>query len=462
MQTQIEQPQRGLQEDLRVLRINRRSVKQKKRALSKRFIAPSLALSSIILVGWLAMRFDVVSKLGLNTKTVRVTTAARPQSGMGPSGTQPLLSAGGYVIARTQVEVGSKTIGRVVSLASNGGDFVSQGQIVARLDDSEIQAQLRQGQANLAAAQARLAELVAGSRPQEIDRASADTDRLAADMKNAQRAYQRSTELAQAGVIAQQELEDSRARYEMAVAAHRSANESLKLTRVGARLEEIQGARAEVSKAEAELAIVQAQTENTVIRAPISGTVLERYVEVGEMVTTGFTSDRGAKQALLTIADLKDLQVEMDVSEADIAKVQLQQPVKVVPDAYSDHSYEGIVDYVGSAADRQKATVKVKVRVLKPDQFLRPNLGAKVTFYPRDTKVSREPEARIRIPKAALFTRDGQPTLLLARDQKAVAQRVTVGREVNDEVEIVDGLSEGESVIIDAGVSEGEKIAIQP
>jgi HlyD family secretion protein len=462
MQTQIEQPHRELQDDLRVLRINRRSIKPKKRVLPKRVTLLSLALMSIIVVSWLAMRFDVISKLGLNTRTVRVTTAARPQSSMGQSGSQPLLSAGGYVIARTQVEVGSKTIGRVVSLESNGGDFVRQGQIVARLDDSEIQAQLRQGQAALAAAKARLAELLAGSRPQEINRASADTDRLAADMKNAERAYQRSTELARAGVIAQQELEDSRARYEMAVAAHRSAQESLKLTRVGARFEEIQGARAEVSKAEAELAIVQAQAENTVIRAPISGTVLERYVEVGEMVTTGFTSDRGAKQALLTIADLKDLQVEMDVSEADIAKVQLQQPVRVVPDAYADHSYEGVVDYVGSAADRQKATVKVKVRVLGPDQFLRPNLGAKVTFYPRDAEMPREKETAVRIPKAALFTRDGQASVFVAKDQKALVQRVTVGREVNGEVEILEGLSEGESVILDAGVSDGEKITIQP
>jgi HlyD family secretion protein len=110
----------------------------------------------------------------------------------------------------------------------------------------------------------------------------------------------------------------------------------------------------------------------------------------------------------LTIADLKDLQVEMDVSEADIAKVQLQQPVKVVPDAYADHSYEGVVDYVGSAADRQKATVKVKVRVLGPDQFLRPNPGAKVTFYPRNAQMPRESEAPIRIPKSALFTREGR------------------------------------------------------
>jgi HlyD family secretion protein len=462
MQTQLEQPQRDLQDDLRLLRINRRTVKPKKSVLPKRTIALSLALASILVVGWLAMRLDVVSKLGLNTKSVRVTTAARPQSSTEASGTQPLLSAGGYVIARTQVEVGSKTIGRVVSLESNGGDFVRQGQIVARLDDSEIQAQLRQGQATLAGAKARLAEVLAGSRPQEINRASADTDRLAADMKNAERAYQRSTELARAGVIAQQELEDSRARYEMAVAAHRSSQESLKLTRVGARSEEIQGARADVSKAEAELAIVQAQVENTLIRAPISGTVLERYVEVGEMVTTGFTSDRGAKQALLTIADLKDLQVEMDVSEADIAKVQLQQPVRVVPDAYADHAYEGVVDYVGSAADRQKATVKVKVRVLGPDGFLRPNLGAKVTFYPRDAQVSKEPVAAIRIPKAALFTRDGQTNLFVAKDQKAVVQRVTVGREVDGEVEILDGLSEGETVIIDGGVSEGEKITIQP
>jgi HlyD family secretion protein len=459
MQTETEKPMRELQDELRVLRIDRKHVKPGNKR-SPRLIRVLSAILLAIGAGWLAMRLDVISKLGLNTKTVRVTVATRPRSAGGPSATQPLLSAGGYVIARTQVEVGSKIIGRVVALEVNGGDFVQQGQVTARLDNTEIQAQVRQVEANLAGARARLAEVQAGSRPQEINRAGAEMERLEADLRSASQAYRRSSELAQAGVIAQQELEDSRTRYEMAVAAHRAAQESFKMARAGARLEEVETARAEVSKAEAELAIVQTQAENTIIRAPISGTVLERYVEVGEMVTTGFTSDSGAKQALLTIADLKDLQVEMDISEADISKIRLQQPVRVVPDAYGDRSYEGFVDYVGSAADRQKATVKVKVKIKAADQFLRPNMGTKVAFYPVDAKIPQS-EVSIKIPKAAVINRDGMTAILVAKDQKALLQKVRLGREIDGDVEILEGLLDGDRVILDGSIRDGQKIEIQ-
>jgi HlyD family secretion protein len=106
------------------------------------------------------------------------------------------------------------------------------------------------------------------------------------------------------------------------------------------------------------------------------------------MVTTGFTSERGARQALVNMANLRDLQVELDIAEADIAKVERDQPAAIRPDAYPERTYRGRVEFISSVGDRQKATVKVKVAVLDPDELLRPEMGAKVTFFPKGSEAT--------------------------------------------------------------------------
>jgi multidrug resistance efflux pump len=303
-----------LEDDLHSLRIDRGRTARPDSSRKKWFLSIGIIVVVLAVGVFIAMRFGGDS-VSLAAKEVQVAQATR----QGPGGPQPILTAGGYVIARNQVEVGSKITGRVVSLETKEGDFIRQGQVIARLDDYEVAAQVRQWQANLAAARARLAELEAGSRPQEIDRAKAEMERTEADLKNAEVNLRRTERLVQSGVSHQQLLDDARARYNMAVAANRAAKENYELARIGPRQEAIELARAQVHQADAELAFAQAQLENTIIRAPVSGTVLDRYVDLGEMVTTGFTSNRGAKQALVAVADLKDLQVELDISEADIA-----------------------------------------------------------------------------------------------------------------------------------------------
>jgi HlyD family secretion protein len=175
------------------------------------------------------------------------------------------------------------------------------------------------------------------------------------------------------------------------------------------------------------------------------------------MVTTGFTSTRGAKQALLTIADLTDLQVEIDITESDIAKVRLQQPATVVLDAYPDRRYQAVVEYIASTADRQKATVRVKVKVLNPDEYMRPDLGAKVTFYQLGAAVTGQEEI-VRIPKSAVQNHDGRAVVYVVKDQKAVMQAVTIGAEDGAEVQILEGLRGGEEVIAEGRVKDGDKV----
>ncbi len=374
-----------------------------------------------------------------------------------------VLTAGGYVVARQQVEVGSKITGRVIALLVKEGDFVRAGEVIARLEDSEIRAEWHRAEASLAAARARLAELEAGSRPQEIERAWAEVERAEAERRNAELNWQRLQRLAERGVVERQALDDARARYEMACAAHRAALAHYELVRIGPRPEQIALARAEVQQAEAAVRFWRAQLEQTLIRAPISGIVLDRYVDVGEMVTIGFTSDRGAKQALVSLADLKDLQVELDVSEADIARVEIGQSTQIVPDAYPQRRYHGVVEYIAPIADRQKATITVKVKVLDPDGQLRPDMGVKVTFFRKGTDT---PPTRpvVLVPRSALIARGGRTLVFVVREARVVAQPVTVGREEGGYIEVFSGLRGGERVIVRGWerLKEGDRVSVRP
>lgn len=452
-------PSSPLTDDLRVLHINRKRTPRRRGGNRKWLVVGACVLVAAV-IAFAAARVNLASLFGTSTKSVRVAVATRGVMGGSQQGSMPVLSAGGYIIARNQVEIGSKITGRVISLEVKEGDSVTQGQITARLDDQEIQAQVRQAEAKLAVAKSQLLEAQAGARPQELDREAAEVRRVEAELKNAEQSMRRTESLIRAGVVAQQELDDARSRYESTLASYRAAQKTRELVAVGPRTEAVNVARAVVREVEADLSLAKAQRENTIIRAPMSGVVLDRYVDVGEMVTTGFTSDRGAKQALLSIADTQDLQIEADVSESDIAKVEIGQPVTMTPDAYSDRQYKGVVEYIASTGDRQKATVKVKVKVLDPDKFLRPNIGAKVTFYKIGAEV-REGTAHLIVPAEAVTVQNGRAFLYVARDGAAVRRNVEVGREEGGYMQVLTGLQERENVILSREIKDGDKISIE-
>jgi HlyD family secretion protein len=167
-----------------------------------------------------------------------------------------------------------------------------------------------------------------------------------------------------------------------------------------------------------------------VIHSPIAATVLQRNVEIGEFVTTGFVGDRGAKGYVLSIADLNDLRVELDISQNDIAKVSAHQPCWIVADAYPDKKYQGVVDLISPEANLQKATVLVRVKVLNPDELLKPDMNATVSFLsPEALAVSNAaatmPAAdrpAIRVPASSV--RDG--AVFVVEDGKAVKRSVSV------------------------------------
>lgn len=296
-----------------------------------------------------------------------------------------VLISSGYVAAHHIHQLGTKVMGRVEWIGVEKGDSVSRGQLLVKLEDREFQAQLRQAEAALRQAETRLAELEAGSRPEEIEKADAEVERSRAELTNAETEAERLRSLLGTGVVNRQEVDNAEARYRMAKASVMSAERTLELLELGPRTEQIQQAKAEVERLRAAVEYAQTMLDATEIRAPISGTVLRRIAEVGEMVTTSFAGSGGAKSAVVALADLTDLQVELDISQADFNRISSEQECRMSPEAYPDREYACEIDEIAPEADRQKASIQVKVKVLEPDEYLRPEMSARVTFLKKET-----------------------------------------------------------------------------
>lgn len=410
-----------------------------------------IGISILVLLGAGSFIFAKLNAV-TEVETVRVRAASLSSGGEG----SVILNATGYIVAAHKIEVASKVVGRVAWIGVEKGDHVKLGQVLVRLEDDEYRAHLLEAQGQLNNLKARLAELEHGSRPQEIAKASADVEQARADLENARVTLKRTRTLVEQGVLAKQVLDDDQARYNAQAARVASLEKSHELVRTGPRQEEIQAMRAQVRQVEGTLAFAQNQLENTVIRAPTSGTILERNVEKGEFVTTGFVGDKGAKGYVVSLADLNDLQVELDINQNDFAKLGPRQPAVVTTDAYPDRKYQGYIEEISPEANRQKATVQVKVKVLNPDDYLRPEMNATVAFFtPENPGQKTEAKPLITIPASAV--RDG--AVFVVVDGRAVRRTVQVAGTSPQGVNIASGLIGGEDLIVNPpqDLKDGQK-----
>lgn len=295
-------------------------------------------------------------------------------------GPREVLIASGYVVAHHKHELGSKVMGRVEWIGVEKGDLVQKGQLLVKLEDREFRAQLGQAEAALQQAEERLRELEAGSRPEEVERAEAEMKRASADLANAKLELGRLEKLLASGVVAQTEVDSARVRMKMAEESLKAVEKQHALLVLGPREEQVSQARADVDRARAMVEYQKTMLEATEIRAPISGTVLRRIAEVGEMITTSFAGTGGAKSSVVALADLNDLQVELDISQTDFNKISSGHKCEMSPEAFPDRVYDCVIDEISPEANRQKASIEVKVKVLEPDEFLRPEMSARVTF----------------------------------------------------------------------------------
>src|SRR5271166_36644 len=384
--------------ELKRLQIDRSKKRQDVSPWATRWILAGITL--FVLLG--ASRF-IYGKLNEATE-VELFRVQAPATETGGEG-NVILNATGYIIAAHRIELASKVVGKVSWIGVEKGDHVRQGQELVRLEDDEYRAHLLEAQGQLENLKAKLAQNLNGSRPEEIAKAKADLEQGRADMEDARVTLVRTKDLADQGVLAKQALDDAKAKYDNAAAKVLSLDRAFELVRLGPRREETDALRAQVKQLEGTLAYAQSQEDNTVIKAPIDGTILERNVEKGEFVTTGFVGDKGAKGYVVSMANLNDLQVELDINQSDFAKLGPKQLGMITTDAYgNDKKWHGFIEEVSPEANRQKATVQVKVRVQNPDSRLRPDMNATVAFYSPDKPSAKAAQVTsvVTVPAAAV------------------------------------------------------------
>jgi RND family efflux transporter MFP subunit len=327
-----------------------------------------------------------------------------------PAQASAVLTASGYVVARRKAAVASKGTGTLVFLGVEEGDKVKKGQVIARLEDADVVATLQRAQENL-----RLAE---------------------ADLHDAQQSLERTRILLNRGMVAQADFDTAEARYKRVVATIDAAKFAVR---------------------EAQVAV-----DNTRIIAPFDGTVLKKNADVGEIVAplAGATS---SKAAVVTIADMSSLEVEADVSEANITRVKAEQRCEISLDAYPQQRYPGYVTKIVPTADRSKATVLVKIKFKSYDQRVLPEMSAKITFLAPDAPLTEAAHRVVlTVPAAAVANRNGRAVVFMAKNDRAVEVPVVTGQSLGNLVEIREGIKEGEKVVakVDDRIKSGTKLSL--
>ena len=389
--------------DLSSLRIDRSSrgePSSRQRRSAGRWIVWTIVIV-VFLAGALLLKNWFSSGVEVQLATATLTS---------PSQANAVLTASGYVVARRKAAVASKGTGTLVFLAVDEGDRVKKGQLIARLDDSDVAASLRRARENL-----RVAE---------------------ADLDEAKINFERMQKLVGTRAIAQANYDAADARYKRVLATIEAAKFAVQ---------------------EAEVAV-----ENTRIIAPFDGTVLKKNADVGEIVAplAGAVSSRAA---VVTIADMSSLEVDADVSEANITRVSANQNCEITLDAYPQQRYPGYVSNIVPTADRAKATVMVKIRFKQYDQRVLPEMGAKIPFLAAGASAdATNVKPVLTVPAAAVATRDGRQVVFQIKEDRAVEIPVTTGRKLGSAIEITAGLKEGDKVIskADEQIQAGTKVTL--
>ena len=329
-----------------------------------------------------------------------------------------VLNASGYVVARRSATVSSKITGKVVEVLIEEGVEVREGQVLARLDDTNVRTSLQLAEAQLVSASNALAE-------------------TRVRIREAEQELQRQTDLVKNRIATQADYDHAEA-------------SALALK---AKLDQQQ---ADVTVAGRQVAYWQQQLEDTIIRAPFAGIVTSKNAQPGEMISPVSAGGGFTRTGICTIVDMRSLEIEIDVNESYINRVEPGQGVEATLDAYPDWKIPCKVIAIIPTADRQKSTVKVRVGFDQLDPRLLPEMGVKVAF--RESGSPKPAAGRsVIVPKAAVHQQDGRDVVLVVRDQRAERRAVTVSRADSDEMVLSAGLEAGEKVIAEwpPGLADG-------
>jgi HlyD family secretion protein len=419
--------------------------------------AKSIIIGGIIVVALLGITALVYRFLFASASEVEVVRATAEGGDVAGS---VVLTATGYIIPHHRIEANSKVTGRVAWIGVEKGDQVKEGQVLVRLEDQEFRAQYDQARGAAESARAQLEQLQHGSRPEEIQQAEHNLSEARATEANDKINLDRTRSLFEQGVVSKQALDDASAKYEASQQRAHSLEQSHTLAKIGPREEEIARAKGALTQAEGQAAYAKSQLDATVIRAPITGTILERSVEKGELLTGQFAS---AARPVFALADLNDIQADLDISQDDFAKLTPHQRAMVTVDAFPDLKWDGVIAEVSPEANRQKATIEVKVQILKPDFHLRPEMNTTVRFITDENKnAAKQQTLGAFVPSTAIRDADGNKYVLIVFQGKAMKREVKILSQRNAGA-LVSGLNGGESVITTApeALKDGDKIKIK-
>ncbi len=353
-------------------------------------------------------------------RAVEVRTITVREASNGSGGQRTLLNASGYVVARRQATVSAKTTGKMAEVLVEEGMKVTAGQVLARLDAVNVEASLQLVEAQSAAAKVALTE-------------------TRVRLEQAQREFRRVSELAKIKVASESDLDRADA----------------ELKSLQARLEK---QHADITVDERQVAVLKQQLDDMVIRAPFSGVVTTKDAQPGEMVSPISAGGGFTRTGICTIVDMDSLEIEVDVNESFINRVQAGQAVESVLDAYADWKIPSKVIAIIPTADRQKATVKVRVGFEKLDPRILPQMGVKVAFRGEEEAGAAKPV--VSVPKAAVQKDGTRDFAWVVQNGRAERRALTLGGTKADEAVVVAGLTAGERVIVESprNISEGSRV----
>jgi RND family efflux transporter MFP subunit len=320
-----------------------------------------------------------------------------------------LLTGSGYIVTKQKyITIGTKILGQIVAEPIQEGQHIRKGDLLARIDDRDYLAQLHQAEADRQLALANV------------------------KLKRAQAGRQRT--LYQNGVTSRDEFD--------------VAENSLSV------------AEAALARADAAIDYAKFNVSQCIITSPINGIVLKKYREVGDTINYGGDIEAGGGTTdIVQLADTDDMRAEVDINESDISKVSIGEPASVVLDAFPDRAFAATVVKIYPAADRQKGTVKVEVHIVKPDlRIIKPEMSTKLTFLAKTALQESAP--LVLVPKKAVVTDSGRSFVWVVRADRIYRTNVSLGREFQDGIEVLQGLTGGEMVIVvpPAGLRDGEQV----
>jgi RND family efflux transporter MFP subunit len=360
---------------------------------------------------------------------VEVAAAARPDS----AGPQTLLNASGYITPRRRATIAAKITGRVTGVFFDEGTRVGESQLLATLDDSDVKRALETSRADRESAQAAIADL-------EVQ------------LRNASIELKRAQQLHDAGVQTQEALDNAS-----------TTADSLR-AKIALAKQQVLGSDARIREA-------QQAVDNCTIRAPFAGIVVSKDAQVGEMVSPISAGGGFTRTGIATIVDMHSNEIEVDVNESYIARVENGQKVTATLDAYPDKPFPAKVRTVIPTADRQKATVKVRITIIDLEKysFILPDMGVKVAFLEEQRPAAKEkgkdqgPQAVAYIPKSAVHSDSAASFVFLVREGKVERRSVSLGPDRGTEVAVLAGISPGDSLVVKGPESlhDGDKVEIR-